>query len=100
MKRPLPWKDPVRAQALVDLAARRIVVFDGAMGTGIQALNQARTQYLQTVIEFNRAQFRLFTALGQPAECGLGTGVAQPLSIPAVPPPPERGTPVPAPKKV
>lgn len=67
--------------------------------TGIQALNQARTQYLQTVIEFNRAQFRLFTALGQPAECGLGTGVAQPLPIPAVPPPPERGTPLPAPKK-
>jgi len=65
--------------------------------TGIQALNQARTQYLQTVIEFNRAQFRLYTALGQPAECALGTGVAQPLTVPAVPPPPERGTPLPGP---
>jgi outer membrane protein TolC len=68
--------------------------------TGIQALNQARTQYLQTVIEFNRAQFRLFTALGQPAECSLGTAVAQPLSVPAVPPPPERGAPLPAPMPV
>jgi 5-methyltetrahydrofolate--homocysteine methyltransferase len=38
LKRSLPWKDPVRAAALHDLAARRIVVFDGAMGTSIQAL--------------------------------------------------------------
>lgn len=32
----------------------------------IQQLNQARLQYLTVVIEFNRAQFRLHTALGQP----------------------------------
>lgn len=65
--------------------------------TGIQALNQARVQYLQTVTEFNRAQFRLFTALGQPADCGLDTAVVQPVTIPAVPPPPERGAPLPLP---
>jgi outer membrane protein TolC len=35
----------------------------------IQALNQARTQYLLAVIDYDRAQFRLFTALGHPAEC-------------------------------
>jgi outer membrane protein TolC len=68
--------------------------------TGIQALNQARTQYLQTVIEFNKAQFRLFTALGQPAVCGLDTATAQPLSVPAVPPPPERGALLPGPAPV
>ncbi|MBN9517343.1 TolC family protein [bacterium] len=66
--------------------------------TGIQALNQARTQYLQTVIEFNRAQFRLFTALGQPAAGGLDAAVSQPVTIPAVPPPPEHGAPLPAPR--
>jgi outer membrane protein TolC len=32
----------------------------------IQQLNQARVQYLSVVVEFNRAQFRLHTALGQP----------------------------------
>ena len=35
----------------------------------IQALHQARMQLLSQVIEFNRAQFRLFTAMGQPANC-------------------------------
>jgi 5-methyltetrahydrofolate--homocysteine methyltransferase len=39
VKSRLPWLHPDRAQALHDLAARRIVVFDGAMGTGIQALD-------------------------------------------------------------
>jgi outer membrane protein TolC len=58
--------------------------------TGIQALNQARTQYLQTVSEFNKAQFRLYTALGQPALCGLDGAIVQPVTIPAVPPMPER----------
>jgi outer membrane protein TolC len=37
----------------------------------IQALHQARMQYLTQVIEFNRAQFRLFTAMGQPADCAV-----------------------------
>ncbi|HEY2785070.1 MAG TPA: TolC family protein [Fimbriiglobus sp.] len=35
----------------------------------IQSLNQARTQYLTALIEYDKAQFRLFTALGHPAEC-------------------------------
>jgi len=32
----------------------------------IQVLNQARQNYLNAVLEFNRSQYRLFTALGQP----------------------------------
>ena len=32
----------------------------------IQLLNQARTQYLTAVLDYNRAQYRLFTALGRP----------------------------------
>jgi outer membrane protein TolC len=32
----------------------------------IQVLNQARISYLSAVIEFNRAQFRLFTLIGKP----------------------------------
>jgi len=32
----------------------------------IQVLNQARQNYLNAVLDFNRSQFRLFTALGQP----------------------------------
>jgi outer membrane protein TolC len=43
----------------------------------IQALAQARTDYLGAVIAYNRAQFRLYHALGQP-----------PLSVPPPPQPP------------
>jgi outer membrane protein TolC len=34
----------------------------------VQALNQSRLQYLAATVEYNRAQVRLLTALGQPAE--------------------------------
>ncbi len=47
----------------------------------IQALNQARVQYLTEVIEFNRAQFRLFTALGQPALCAEPQPQAVPIPV-------------------
>lgn len=53
----------------------------------IQALNQARIQYLTQVIEFNRAQFRLFTALGQPAECALPGMPTPSVNVPVVPKP-------------
>jgi len=39
VKRNLPWIDPARAEALHDIASKRILVFDGAMGTSIQSLN-------------------------------------------------------------
>ncbi|MBX7104287.1 MAG: TolC family protein [Gemmataceae bacterium] len=44
----------------------------------IQALHQAQLQLLAQIIEHNRAQFRLYTALGQPAECAV------PVEVPAV----------------
>ncbi|HEY1192504.1 MAG TPA: TolC family protein [Gemmata sp.] len=56
--------------------------------TAVQALNQARGQYLQQVIEFNRAQFRLFAAIGQPALDGIGCAETRPVAVPVVPPKP------------
>lgn len=53
----------------------------------IQALNQARNQYLSEVIGFNRAQFRLYAAIGQPALCSLPTAQPQPVQVPVIPPP-------------
>jgi outer membrane protein TolC len=50
----------------------------------IQALNQARLQYLLEVIEYNRAQFRLYTAMGQPPLCAL-PGVIVPVEVHANP---------------
>jgi outer membrane protein TolC len=52
----------------------------------IQALNQARSQYLAEVIEFNRAQFRLYTAMGQPPLCAL-PGAPLAVEVPANPAP-------------
>jgi outer membrane protein TolC len=51
----------------------------------IQALAQARTQYLDEVIEYNRAQFRLFTALGQPPQDALPKAKPEPQKLPALP---------------
>jgi len=62
--------------------------------TAVQALNAARVQYLQQVVEFNRAQFRLFTAIGQPSLCGLENGVVHSVDVPAIPSTPA----LPAPK--
>ena len=67
--------------------------------TAIQALNQARVSYLQQVVEFNRSQFRLFAAIGQPAVCGIDAGVTMPLDLPVVPPPPARPGPAGVPAK-
>jgi outer membrane protein TolC len=54
--------------------------------TAVQALNQARVLYLQQVIEFNRSQFRLYAAIGQPAYCALDRAAPHPLEVPVVPP--------------
>lgn len=54
----------------------------------IQALNQARLQYLNEIIEYNRAQFRLYTALGQPPLCAL-PGTVVPVDVPANPSTPQ-----------
>jgi outer membrane protein TolC len=52
-----------------------------------QALDVARTQYLTEVIEYNKAQFRLYEALGQPPADALPQAVATPVSVPAAPQP-------------
>jgi outer membrane protein TolC len=52
-----------------------------------QALAQARLRYLNDVIEFNKAQFRLYWAMGQPPICAaLGT-TPLPVEVPVVPGP-------------
>ncbi|TCT24531.1 homocysteine S-methyltransferase family protein [Thermomonas haemolytica] len=42
---PLPWLNPVRAAALQDALARRILVIDGAMGTMIQRHDLTEADY-------------------------------------------------------
>ncbi len=39
----------------------------------IQALNQARQNYLSAVLDFNRAQYRLYTQIGNPSRLSLNT---------------------------
>jgi outer membrane protein TolC len=50
-----------------------------------QALDQARKQYLTEVIEYNRAQFRLYTALGYSSLEALPKACAMPLTVNVVP---------------
>ena len=52
--------------------------------SAIQAVSQANVDYYGAVADANRAQFRLYRALGQPAEC-LATEQALPTSLPADP---------------
>jgi outer membrane protein TolC len=51
----------------------------------LQALAQARAQYLTQVIEYNRAQFRLYVAMGQPALESLPHATSLPLNVPVLP---------------
>ena len=48
-------------------------------------LNQARIAYLNAVIDYNRAQFRLFWAMGQPPLAASADGHREPISVPVVP---------------
>src|SRR5262249_22627720 len=52
-----------------------------------RALLEARNIYLDNVIEYNRAQFRLFWAMGQPPMCAQPRPPAQPLEVPVEPGP-------------
>lgn len=66
-----------------------------------QALHQARMQYLTEVIEYNRAQFRLFWAMGQPPLEALPGARAQPVAVPVLPPRTDSaGGPLPPPGRV
>jgi hypothetical protein len=55
--------------------------------TAVQALNVARMQYLAQVIDFNRSQFRLYMAIGQPAQCGIDTSTPHGVTTPVIPNP-------------
>jgi outer membrane protein TolC len=57
----------------------------------VQALAQAYLDYYGAVADANRAQFRLYRALGQPAQCLIQEQHTESLAIPAA-------LPVPAPK--
>src|SRR5207302_8987381 len=50
-----------------------------------QALNQARQEYLTEVIDYNQAQFRLYSALGQPPLSALTQAVSVPVNVPVIP---------------
>jgi outer membrane protein TolC len=49
----------------------------------VQALNQSRLSYLGAVIEYNRSQFRLLTAIGQPPDAVTPGGAATTPPCPA-----------------
>jgi outer membrane protein TolC len=51
----------------------------------IQALARARQDYVQIIADYNRAQFRLYTSLGNPPLCALETTKAIPIKEPAIP---------------
>jgi outer membrane protein TolC len=53
----------------------------------IQSLAQARTQYLSAVIDYNRAQFQLYTAMGRPSMEALAKAAPAPVEVPVVPAP-------------
>lgn len=66
----------------------------------IQALAQARHDYLRVVSEYNRAQFRLYTALGNPSLCALDSMATIPISEPTVPPKPAPDEQLPQPRTI
>jgi outer membrane protein TolC len=48
-------------------------------------LLEARLLYLDHVITYNRSQFRLYWAMGQPPACALPQAVARPVEVPVLP---------------
>jgi outer membrane protein TolC len=50
-----------------------------------QALHEARMRYLSAVIDYNRNQFRLYWALGQPPLSALPCASALPVRVPVTP---------------
>jgi outer membrane protein TolC len=59
-----------------------------------QQVATARTVYLQNVIEFNKAQFRLYAAMGCPPLEALPNSTALPVEVPVEPPAPQFGQPL------
>jgi outer membrane protein TolC len=52
----------------------------------LQELAQVRAQYLNAVVDYNRAQFQLFTAMGRPAAEALEKAGPVPIKEPTIPP--------------
>ncbi len=50
-----------------------------------QQLHDARLRYLDEVISYNRTQFRLYWAMGQPPLCALPRATAVPVQTPVLP---------------
>ena len=51
----------------------------------LQTLPRPAFQYLNAVVEYNRAQFQLYTAMGRPAADALPKSCATPVAVPTVP---------------
>jgi len=66
----------------------------------VQTLSQARTLYLTQVIEFNKAQFRLYAAMGRPPLWALDEATRLAVEVPAVPPKPMPSEVLPTPTPV
>jgi outer membrane protein TolC len=62
----------------------------------IQALSQAYADYYAAIADYDRAQFRLYHALGHPAQALAGDGAACPLTLPDGTAPPARPPEAPA----
>jgi outer membrane protein TolC len=83
-------------KAVADKGAMQVtlVVRPQEAVAAVQALAQAYVDYFTAVADANRAQFRLYRALGQPAECVLHEETVPAVGPPASAPPPARlGTP-------
>jgi len=52
----------------------------------LRLLNRSRLLYLDAIIDYNRAQFELYVALGQPPACTLARPVPSTLVPPTIPP--------------
>jgi outer membrane protein TolC len=52
-----------------------------------QQVAEARNRYIANIIGYNKAQFRLYTAMGQPPLSALPQAVAKPIEVPAEPTP-------------
>jgi len=78
------WTRLEKAQfGVVDQRIGRMEVLEPLLA--VQALRQARVQYLTDVIEYNKAQFRLYWAMGQPPLGSLPQATAVPVQIPVLP---------------
>jgi outer membrane protein TolC len=64
--------------------ARQLLVRPLEAVAAVQALAQAYGDYYGAVADANRAQFRLYRALGQPAECLVDDHHVPTVSVPAV----------------